>query len=122
MTAQLPKTYYDHRKEASPLLFECVRQDLRAIEKKHLDEPFFDAEAFKGFDRFFDASISQIGRDAARRFRRIAGHDEFYYQQFVADFNNSETVERMTFFLSVDYLVVFNFALYGKRPSSSPTT
>lgn len=103
MTAQLPKTYYDHRKEASPLLFECVRQDLRAIEKKHLDEPFFDA------------SISQIGRDAARRFRRIAGHDEFYYQQFVADFNNSETVERMTFFLSVDYLVVFNFALYGKK-------
>ncbi len=115
LSVQLPKTYFDHRKETSPLLFECVRQDLRAVEKRHLDGPFFDSEMFKGFDRVFDSAILQIGRDAARRFRLIAGRDEFYYQQLVADFNSSEAIERITFFLSVDYLIMLNFALYGKK-------
>lgn len=115
MPFSLPKTYYDFRTEEQPLIAECVRQDLRLIQKEGLSGPFFDPDILKGFDRYFDYAFTNIAQKAKDSFRQLAGFDELYFRRLWEDFTSKDTVGRIEFFLTADYLVLLNFELFGKK-------
>lgn len=114
MSFSLPKTYFDYRNEEQPLMAECIRQDLRLIHKEEMSGPFFDPDFLKGFDRYFDFTLTNIAEKARDRFRQIAGSDELYFRRLWNEFTDTQ-VERIEFFLTADYLVLLNFELFGKK-------
>ena len=115
MSIKLPETYYDERSKNSPFLFECIRQDLRTIEKRNLTGPFFDGDNFPGMNRHFEKVITALGHKLSNNFRQIAGRDELLYRSLIDNFQQSDGLSRETFFHAVDYLTLLNFTLYGRK-------
>lgn len=114
MTLTLPKTYFDIRERQVPLMFECIRQDLRGIKKHNLSGPFFDTEPFKGFARFFDSTFSNLAQTAKRHFEKLTYSDGIHFRQLWEEVASPQ-LKKAAWFLSIDYLVMLNFILNGKR-------
>lgn len=108
-------THYDVLKATEPVLFECVRQDLRYIEKHGLDGPFSNVDDFKGYQRYAQHALQEHIADIKGQMRKRYGNNTFAIESAFQAYIQGQQIRQFGYMMHKNYFVILNFELFGKK-------